>query len=177
MEQGSRQPGTTTGSPPADQRWHGQGRAPFQILVLPFYETALNVDYAVFRRADAGYWQFIAGGGEGSELPLEAARREAEEEAAIPASVALFRLDSCNTVPVTELAGHLRWGPDVLVVPEYTFAVRIMDPKLKIAAEHTAYRWVDYETCRDMLHWESNRNALHELNHRIRHGMIPAVAP
>ena len=86
-------------------------------------------------------------------------------------------LESCTTVPGMELAGHLRWGPGALVVPEYTFAVRIMDPKLRIGVEHTAYRWVDYETCRAMLHWDSNRNALHELNHRILHGMIPTVSP
>ncbi len=177
MDEGSRQPDTAPGLPPAGQRWHGQGRAPFQILVLLFYDTGRNVDYAVFRRADAGYWQFIAGGGEGSELPLEATRREVEEEAEIPASAALFRLDSRNTAPVMELAGHLQWGPGVLVVPEYTFAVRIMDPKLRIGVEHTAYRWVDYATCLEMLHWDSNRNALHELNHRILHGMFPEVSP
>jgi dATP pyrophosphohydrolase len=76
-------------------------------------------------------------------------------------------------VPVLELAGALRWGPDVLVVPEFTFAVPAGDSDLQIGPEHTEYRWVDYETCREMLHWDSNRNALHELNHRIIHRMIP----
>jgi len=140
-------------------RWEGKGRAPFQTLVIPYRGGPQGIEYAVFRRADAGYWQFIAGGGENSELPIEAARREANEEAGIPADAHLFALSSQATVPVLELAGSLRWGPDVLVVPEFTFAVPAGDSDLQIGPEHTEYRWVDYETCREMLHWDSNRNA------------------
>ena len=162
----------TAGSPKDSQRWNGEGRAPFQVLVLPFRLEGPNIQYAVFKRADAAYWQFIAGGGEGRELPIEAARREAFEESAIPMTTPLFPLASRNTVPVLELAGYLRWGPEVLVVPEYTFAVRILDIELRIGKEHSEYCWTEYETCREMLHWDSNRNALHELNHRVTHDMI-----
>jgi dihydroneopterin triphosphate diphosphatase len=142
--------------------------------VLPFHRTDHDVKYAVFKRADAGYWQFIAGGGEGGESPIEAAKREAEEEAGIVQSARVFPLDSRNTVPVLELADRLLWGPDVLVVPEYTFAVSLTDPDLRIGCEHSEYRWASYGTCREMLHWDSNRNALHELNHRIHNDIIPA---
>jgi len=75
-----------------------------------------------------------------------------------------------------ELAGSLRWGPDVLVVPEYTFGVQVSAAELQIGTEHMAFRWVDYDTCRETLHWDSNRNALHELNHRVIHRMIPGSA-
>lgn len=177
MGNGSERSGEATGLPSDGQRWRGEGRAPFQVLVLPFYHDDQKVNYAVFKRADAGYWQFIAGGGEGSELPVEAARREAGEEAAIAPSALLFPLDSRNTVPVMELAGRLRWGADVIVVPEYTFAVRITDLALRIGVGHSEYRWVEYETCRELLHWDSNRNALHELNYRILHNMIPNSSP
>jgi dATP pyrophosphohydrolase len=61
----------------------------------------------------------------------------------------------------------------VLVVPEFTFAVHVVDRGLRIGPEHTEYRWIDYDTCRKMLHWDSNRNALHELNHRVIYRMIP----
>ncbi|HOX39951.1 MAG TPA: NUDIX domain-containing protein [Candidatus Brocadiia bacterium] len=148
-------------------------RAPFQILVLPFRGNPPTVEYAVFRRSDGSYWQFIAGGGEDAEAPIEAAIREAWEEAAIPRDELFFPLDSRNTVPVLELAGRLLWGPDVLVVPEYTFGVRVDGIELRISSEHTEYRWADYETCRQMLHWRSNMNALHELNHRVLNAMIP----
>ena len=155
----------------AADSWNGQGRAPFQVLVLPYLEDQERIAYAVFRRADAGYWQFIAGGGEGDEQPIQAARREAWEEARIPETARIFRLDSTNTVPVMELAGRLLWGPDTLVVPEYTFAVPVLDADLRISAEHTEYQWVNYETCRSRLHWDSNRSAFLELHHRIMHGL------
>jgi ADP-ribose pyrophosphatase YjhB (NUDIX family) len=40
-----------------------------------------GVLYAVFKRTDGGCWQGIAGGGEKGETPLQAAQREALEEA------------------------------------------------------------------------------------------------
>ena len=49
-------------------------RAPFQVLVLPFrHNQGGQLEYAVFRRRDEGYWQFIAGGGENNEKPIETA--------------------------------------------------------------------------------------------------------
>jgi dATP pyrophosphohydrolase len=63
------------------------GRAAFQVLVFPYRLAADgSLMYALFRRADASYWQGVAGGGEEGESPLEAARREAAEEAGIPGS-------------------------------------------------------------------------------------------
>ncbi len=162
--------------PGRDFRWAGSGRAPYQVLVLPYRQVGQAIEYAVFQRADAGCWQFTAGGGEGGERPIEAAHREAREEAGLPAAANLFHLDSLSTVPVTELVGSLMWGPDVLVVPEFPFGADARNLELRISAEHTAFRWVDYETCRDMLHWQSNRNALLELHHRIVHGMTPGQA-
>ena len=144
------------------------------MLVLPYRQEGPDIQFAVFRRADAGYWQFVAGGGEGNEAPMEAARREAGEEAAISSTAQFFMLESRNTVPVLEVTGSLCWGPDVLVIPEYTFGVEVTGGgELRISREHTEFRWADYDTCRAMLHWHCNRNALHELNHRIFHCMIP----
>ena len=48
-------------------------RAPFQVLVLPFRETDDgSIEYALFHRKDMDIWQWIAGGGEGEEIPLDA---------------------------------------------------------------------------------------------------------
>lgn len=47
-------------------------RAPYQILVLPFRRLkGSDPLYAIFRRADCGVWQGVAGGGESNESPLE----------------------------------------------------------------------------------------------------------
>ena len=142
-------------------------RAPFQTLVIPYRQTPTGVLYAVFRRSDGGYWQWIAGGGEDDETPLDAAKREASEEAGIPHDSDFLALDSRNTVPVVGVTGELTWGPDVLVIPEHCFGVKVQDEQLTLGKEHVEYRWVDHETAREMLHWDSNRNALQELNHRL----------
>lgn len=52
-------------------------RAPFQVLVIPYKKVKDDVLYAIFLRNDMKVWQFISGGGEDNELPIEAAKREA----------------------------------------------------------------------------------------------------
>ncbi len=73
-------------------------RAPLQILVLPYRHLALErsaqFEYAVFSRADYPCWQFIAGGAEDQESPLEAASREAFEEAGIESGCTYIALDT-----------------------------------------------------------------------------------
>lgn len=49
-------------------------RASYQVLVIPYHLGASGrLEFAIFRRADSGYWQGIAGGGEEGETPLETA--------------------------------------------------------------------------------------------------------
>ncbi|MGI8838851.1 MAG: NUDIX hydrolase [Pyrinomonadaceae bacterium] len=144
-------------------------RAPFQVLVLPY--TVLpdgEVLYAIFRRepSTGAYWQGIAGGGEDGESPLEAARREAYEEAGIEASCDYIKLDTLTMIPVVNVSGFL-WGEDVLVIPEYCFGVLTRYEALQLSDEHTECQWFRYEKARLRLRWDSNRNALWELNHRV----------
>jgi dATP pyrophosphohydrolase len=77
-------------------------RAPFQVVVLPF-RTGDNgsAHYCVLHRSDLSYWQFIAGGGEDDEAPEQAARREALEESDLPPTIPMYRLQSSDTVAVT----------------------------------------------------------------------------
>ena len=143
-------------------------RAPFQVLVLPFRHSQDGyLEYAIFRRRDGEYWQFIAGGGENNEKPLESAQREALEEAGISPESDYIVLDSCNTVPVEGVTGEFTWGKNVYVIPEYTFGVKLDSGVIKLSKEHTEYRWVSYQDALTMLKWDSNRNALWELNARI----------
>ena len=62
-------------------------RAPLQILAIPYRMVDCKPNYCVLRRSDSDYWQFIAGGGEDSEIPLEAARREILEEGGVNAAI------------------------------------------------------------------------------------------
>ncbi|MFH1372841.1 MAG: NUDIX domain-containing protein [bacterium] len=145
-------------------------RAPFQVLVLPYrIVSGEDIVYAVFKRKPetGGYWQGIAGGGEEGEFPLTTARREAMEEAGIATDSEFLKLDSLSTVPLDGVCGFL-WGPDVLVIPEYSFGVRVTTDRLHLSDEHTEYRWLDYHAAHTLLRWDSNKNALWELDKRLR---------
>jgi dATP pyrophosphohydrolase len=54
-------------------------RALFQILAIPYRRFNGIPEFCVFHRADFDQWQFIAGGGEDNESPLQAAKREISE--------------------------------------------------------------------------------------------------
>ncbi len=144
-------------------------RAPFQVLVFPYRVLeGGEVAYAVFRRRDCGTaWQAIAGGGEEGEAPLEAARREAWEEAGIDPGNAYLELDSRATIPAVHFAAF-RDREDLLVVPEYCFAVAVASEELRLSWEHEGYAWLPYPDAYAVLRWESNRNALWELDRRLR---------
>lgn len=142
-------------------------RAPFQILVLPYRKSGNEYEYAIFKRADAGYWQGIAGGGEDNETPLEAAKRELFEETGIKSNN-LLKLQFYSHVPKTEFAAHKTWSSDIYVIPEYYYAVEVIDEVIVLSQEHTEYRWVDYDKGYELLYWQSNKVGLWELNERLK---------
>ncbi len=60
-------------------------RAKFQVLIIPFRTVGNGVpEFAITKRSDMDVWQFLSGGGEDDEIPLQAAKREANEEGDIP---------------------------------------------------------------------------------------------
>ena len=151
-------------------------RAPFQVLVLP-YRRRVDGDYefAVFRRADAEFWQGIAGGGEADETPGQAARREALEEGGIPGDALYLALDTRASVQVTSFRDSHLWGDAVFVIPEYAFGVDVGDRPIRLSDEHTEVRWVSCAEARQLVRFDSNRVALWELNQKIR-GLGPRDA-
>jgi len=144
-------------------------RAPFQVLVLPYCRRHDGTYvFAVFRRADDGSWQGIAGGGEDDETPLAAAQREAWEEGGVPADATYVRLDTMASIAVTCFSETGHWGDDVYVIPEYCFGVDVGGAALRWSAEHTEIRWVSYDEAVQLARYDSNRIALWELYQRIR---------
>jgi dATP pyrophosphohydrolase len=108
---------------------------------------------------------------------MDAARREATEEVGIPPESAFLPLQSRCTVPVVGVSGEFTWGEHVYVVPEYCYGVEATQ-ELSISKEHSEFRWVAYDEARSLLKWDSNRNALWELNERLtRQAVRPASAP
>ena len=143
-------------------------RAAFQVLVIPFQvDTNGEPRYLLFKRADPDVWQWIAGGGEESEEPEQAARREALEEAGIPQDACLTRLDSVASIPAIHFADRHLWGDGIFVIPEFSFGVEVHTKEVCLSGEHSACEWLDYETARSRLEWESNKTALWELHSRL----------
>lgn len=151
-------------------------RAPFQVLVIPFRHAATGPEFAVLKRSDAEFWQFVAGGGEEGESPVQAAERETREEIGIASNGRLLRLDSMATIPKSCFAAADSWGRGVYVIPEYCFAINAGDSALVLSGEHTEARWASYDQACSLLKWDSNRNALWELNERLKKGTEPASA-
>jgi dATP pyrophosphohydrolase len=151
-------------------------RAPFQILILPFRQAEGRPEYAVFSRADDECWQGIAGGGEDDETPLEAARREALEEAGVPPAARFVELQTRSSVPVTCFRESAGWGEELYVVTEHCYGVEMQSGDIQLSGEHRAYRWVDYDTALKLLTYDGNKTALWELNQRLL-GLGPRDGP
>ena len=138
--------------------------------MFPFRRRGDSIEYAIFRRADAGYWQAIAGGGEADESALEAARRETEEEAGIPRTSTFYRLDTVSSVPVYHFAARAEWPKDLYVTTNYAFGVDCADTEIVLSHEHTEVAWLPFSEAHNILKWENNQTALWELDQRILNG-------
>ena len=148
-------------------------RAPFQVLVYPYRPIGNNsFEYTLLKRADQGFWQGVAGGGEDSETPLEAARREASEEAGIPETATFLQLDTVCPNPVTAFRDSYLWGDYVYVIPQYFFGVLVEAEQIVLSHEHTAFQWLKYEQAYSRLKYDGDKLALWELDRKL-HGLGP----
>jgi dATP pyrophosphohydrolase len=129
---------------------------PKKVLVLPFRRTdSGSVEYAVLKKGK-DYWQGIAGGVEEGETLLQAAKREAEEEGGVPAEAHFMPLDSVAS-----------FERDKKTVTQYAFAVELNARPLRLSEEHSEYRWLPFDAAIRMMRWQSDRDALTELNSRL----------
>jgi dihydroneopterin triphosphate diphosphatase len=142
-------------------------RAPFQILAIPYRIIDGTLMFCVMHRSDADWWQFIAGGGEDSETPIEAAKREMFEEAGVTVKN-ILQLTFMAYVPTDCFAEHHRknWPADTYIIPEYCFAFEC-DSNIALSHEHTECAWLTYDEACKTLKWDSNRTALYELKCRL----------
>jgi len=53
-------------------------------------------------------------------------------------------------------------------VPEHAFGARCASRELLLSGEHSECGWFAYDAAQRALHWDSNKNALWELDHRLR---------
>jgi len=150
-------------------------RAKYQVLVIPYRIVDHDIVYCVFKRKDMDdCWQFIAGGGEDEDqTPLVSAKREAWEEAGIPFDLHIAELETkCSISTDCFKKARLIWGETCLVIPEHCFAVRLPDERIALSHEHECFEWVDYNTARQRLRYDSNKVALWELDNKIKLGIL-----
>jgi len=141
-------------------------RAPFQILAIP-YKLGPILQYCILHRSDIDQYQFVAGGGEDDEKPIEAAAREIYEETSVKA-VNIMPLTSMAYIPANVISKKHRdlWPHDTIVIPEYTFGFEC-DSEIALSSEHTGLEWLTYDEAISRLTWDSNKTALYELNYRL----------
>ena len=149
-------------------------RSPYQILVFPYIKKNGEYYYAIFKRKDLKVWQGIAGGGEEGENPLETARREASEEAGISKNSDYIRLSAISTIPSVKICG-LKWGKQIVMIPEFAFGVEVFSQNLRIEQEHTQLTWCKEEKALKKLEWDSNKSALWELNYRLKNNDLEGI--
>ncbi|AGK96075.1 NUDIX domain-containing protein [Clostridium pasteurianum] len=142
-------------------------REPYQVLVFPYHKSDEGIEYAIFHRSDADYWQGIAGGGEEGETIIESAMREAWEEAELLKDSLYMKLDTVNSMSVEGVVGKFLWGENVYIINEYCYGVKIINKELKLSNEHTEYKWLNYDDAISLLKWDGNKTALWELNKRL----------
>ena len=142
-------------------------RAPFQILAIPYRINDDTPSFCVFHRSVFDQWQFISGGGEDTEIPIEAAKREVFEETGIMAGD-IIPLTSMSYIPTNIFPDRYlkNWPADTYIIPEHCFAFEC-DGNIVLSHEHTECAWLTYDEAYKMLKWDSNRTALYELKCRL----------
>lgn len=103
---------------------------------------------------------------------LEACKREANEEANISYNANVIELKSISTMPVVNVIKEFIWGEDVYLIYEHCFGIDASEENIIISHEHTKFEWVTYDEAKSKLTWDSNRNALWELNWKLLNGKI-----
>jgi dATP pyrophosphohydrolase len=142
-------------------------RAPFQVLGIPYKFEGSELKFCVFRRSDIDQWQFVSGGGEDSESPIDAIKREIFEETSVKVND-IIPLSSMCYIPVEIFQKrHIQnWPDDTYVVPEYSFGFECNEG-IQLSSEHCEFCWLSYEGALKVLRFDSNKTAMYELKRRI----------
>ena len=127
-----------------------------------------NTELLLIKHANGGHWSFPKGHVENNETEEETAKREIFEEIGI-CTEQIFALKNTAFVPNTCFAKTHRqyWDKDAYIIPEYSFAFEC-SVEITLSHEHKEYVWLTYQQAREVLHWDSNKIALYELDCRLR---------
>lgn len=142
-------------------------RQPYQVLILPYRVVNSEIKYSVFY-TQSEFWQFVSGGGEEGETPVDTAIRELFEETQIKTKNQIVKLESVGEIPTSVFDYNYtkHWG-DISTIPEYSFAIDIDISEILLSDEHLKYLEVPFQEALVLLKFESNKNALSELHQKL----------
>ena len=66
-------------------------RAPYQTLTILYKKENKQIKFAIFYRNSHPIWQFVSGGGEDNETPIETVVREIKEETNLDIDISILR--------------------------------------------------------------------------------------
>ena len=144
-------------------------RIPKQVLIIPYRIVGNKIEYCLFKRRDLEIWQWVAGGAEDFDADiLESAKRELYEETNIK-DAAIEQLEIQTPIPVVNVTKEkFKWGENVFYSIEYGFSANFDNKKISLSDEHDEYQWMNYEDARKLLRYDSNKNALWELDVKLK---------
>ena len=129
-------------------------------------------EYAIFQRADnPEWWQGVAGGVEDGETFMQAALREAFEEAGTPLNSTIYPLDTVSSLRSDIFSCRELWGDDVVVCPLFFFAIPF-EGDIVLSDEHTEVRWLAYKEAEALVYFHDQKTALWELDQRLLRGNL-----
>ncbi len=143
-------------------------KRPESVLVL-VHTPALDI-LLLERKEPPGFWQSVTGSLEAGETPLEAARREIEEETGLQVETgALLDWQQINRFEIYTRWRH-RYAPGITHNTEHVFSLSLPAPRPVHLApnEHTAQLWLPIEAAANKVFSWTNRNAIVELARRSR---------
>jgi dATP pyrophosphohydrolase len=61
------------------------------------------------------------------------------------------------------------------MIPEISFAVKLLSRNLNLENEHSEYKWLPYDDAIEKLKYDSNKSAVLELHYRLKNGSIGGI--
>ena len=136
---------------------------PVSVLVV-IYAVDTGRVLMLQRRDDPTFWQSVTGSLEAGESPVQAARREVQEEVEIDIDAEQLKVVDCQREIDFEIFAHFRhrYAPDVTHNREHWFLLALPAERNVIVSEHLASQWLAPHDAAQLTKSWSNRQAIEE---------------